>query len=394
MNNVSVLYKAELRKIFAKKAVWIATVLGLIFILLVSLTNYSSDGMRAYVKYQEETLSAISGQKMNDKFFEEFHNEVEKELEEHPERYEKIYANDPGAVYMNASANVGMEALYDYFYNVIRDRVAVPGMTADEFYESMRYNIERDGLDIGCSKEEIDTWLEIYDSIDKPISYSYAMAYENILDVLFIIGWVLILIIAIALSGVFADEKTYRTDAMILSSKNGRIPVCLVKIAAGITFALLQTILLLGICLGIMFAFYGTTGWNAMIQNVIPSSPWNITIGNMVLIYLGLAILVGTFFAVTNMILSHLTKSAVATMAIHAAIIFVGLFNVPGKLGLIAKLWQLRPTIALHYGTFCNTYMYGVLNNVQISVVLYMGLTILFALILVLSYKKSQVESR
>lgn len=394
MNNVSVLYKAELRKIFAKKAVWIATVLGLIFILLVSLTNYSSDGMRAYVKYQEETLSAISGQKMNDKFFEEFHNVVEKELEEHPERYEKIYANDPGAVYMNASANVGMEALYDYFYNVIRDRVAVPGMTADEFYESMRYNIERDGLDIGCSKEEIDTWLEIYDSIDKPISYSYAMAYENILDVLFIIGWVLILIIAIALSGVFADEKTYRTDAMILSSKNGRIPVCLVKIAAGITFALLQTILLLGICLGIMFAFYGTTGWNAMIQNVIPSSPWNITIGNMVLIYLGLAILVGTFFAVTNMILSHLTKSAVATMAIHAAIIFVGLFNVPGKLGLIAKLWQLRPTIALHYGTFCNTYMYGVLNNVQISVVLYMGLTILFALILVLSYKKSQVESR
>lgn len=377
-----------------KKAVWIATVLGLIFILLVSLTNYSSDGMRAYVKYQEETLSAISGQKMNDKFFEEFHNVVEKELEEHPERYEKIYANDPGAVYMNASANVGMEALYDYFYNVIRDRVAVPGMTADEFYESMRYNIERDGLDIGCSKEEIDTWLEIYDSIDKPISYSYAMAYENILDVLFIIGWVLILIIAIALSGVFADEKTYRTDAMILSSKNGRIPVCLVKIAAGITFALLQTILLLGICLGIMFAFYGTTGWNAMIQNVIPSSPWNITIGNMVLIYLGLAILVGTFFAVTNMILSHLTKSAVATMAIHAAIIFVGLFNVPGKLGLIAKLWQLRPTIALHYGTFCNTYMYGVLNNVQISVVLYMGLTILFALILVLSYKKSQVESR
>lgn len=394
MNNVSVLYRAELRKIFAKKAVWIATVLGLIFILLVSLTNYSSDGMRAYVKYQEETLSAISGQKMNDKFFEEFHNVVEKELEEHPERYEKIYANDPGAVYMNASANVGMEALYDYFYNVIRDRVAVPGMTADEFYESMRYNIERDGLDIGCSKEEIDTWLEIYDSIDKPISYSYAMAYENILDVLFIIGWVLILIIAIALSGVFADEKTYRTDAMILSSKNGRIPVCLVKIAAGITFALLQTILLLGICLGIMFAFYGTTGWNAMIQNVIPSSPWNITIGNMVLIYLGLAILVGTFFAVTNMILSHLTKSAVATMAIHAAIIFVGLFNVPGKLGLIAKLWQLRPTIALHYGTFCNTYMYGVLNNVQISVVLYMGLTILFALILVLSYKKSQVESR
>lgn len=394
MNNFSVLYPAEIKKIFAKKAVWIATVLGLIFILLVSLTNFSSDGMRAYVKYQEDILCAISGQKMDEKFFENFHNVIEKELEEHPEKYEKIYANDPGAVYMNAASNVGMYALYDYLYNTVRNRDLIPNLTADEFYEAMRNDIVHDGLEIGSSTEEIDTWLSEYDSIDKPIDYSYAMAYQNILDGLFIIGWILVLIIAIALSGVFADEKTYKTDALILSSKNGKTPICVIKIVAGITFALIETVILLGVSFGVNILLDGGTGWNAVIQNVIPSSPWNITIATMVLIYLGLAILVSIFFAVTNMITSHLTKSAVVTMAIHAAVIFVGLFNIPGKLGIIAKLWQLRPTMALYYGTFCNTYMYGKLNNIQVTIIMYMSLTILFATMLVVFYKRSQVESR
>lgn len=394
MNNMAVLYRAELKKILGKRAVWISTVLGLLFILLVGLNNLSSDGMKMYVKKQEGALTAISGQKLDESFLNNYHSLIAKELEEHPEQYGEAGSYELGEVYAKASANIEMKALYDYLYNVIRDKSLIPGVTADEFYEAMRYDIEHDGAELGCSDGEMDEWLEIYDSIDKPIAYSYAMSYENILDVLFIIGWILVLSISIALSGAFADEKTYRTDALILSTRNGRLPICMVKIAAGVTFALIQTVLLLGVCLGTMFAFYGATGWNAMIQNAIPSSPWNITIGTMVLIYLGLAVLVSVFFAVTNMTLSHLTKSAVATLALHAAIIFAGLFNVPGKLGTVAKLWQIRPTMALYYGTFCNTFMYGRFNNVQISVILYMIFTIIMGVMLILSYKRSQVESR
>lgn len=160
----------------------------------------------------------------------------------------------------------------------------------------MRADIIKDGTGLGSSAEELNTWLEIYYDIEKPMAYSYALAYQNILDVLFIIGWVLILNISIALAGIFADEKTYRTDAMILSSKNGRKPVCVAKIAAGSTVAVAEAPILLGLCLGTMFFFYGITGWNAMIQNVIPSSPWNITIGTMMLIYIALAVLLSICF--------------------------------------------------------------------------------------------------
>ena len=277
---------------------------------------------------------------------------------------------------------------------MVRDREKIGSITADEFYEAMRENMIKDGSELGSSSEELKAWLEIYDGIEKPMTYSYALAYDNILDVLFIIGWALILDISIAIAGIFADEKTYRTDAMILSCKNGRLPVCLAKIAAGSSVAVMEAFLLLGVCLGTMFAIYGTTGWNAMIQNVIPSSPWNITIGTMILIYIALAVLVSIFFAMTNTLISLLTKSSVATMAIHAAIIFAGLFNIPGKAGVIAKLWQLRPTMTLYYGSFCNTFRYGQMNNVEVSALIYSICIILFIVMLLMSYKRAQVESR
>ncbi len=393
MNNYFLIYKTEIGKIVSKKSVWIAMAISIGLVLLVGLTNLSADGHSAYVKEQEELLTAISGSPIDDAFLENFKNEIERQIGERPELYGKIAEYDPGAVYQNAAGNIGKSALYDLLYTVVRDREKVGKVTADEFYGSMRNNIIKDGAELGASEEELNVWLEIYDSIEKPIVYSYALAYLNILDVLFIIGWALILNISIALAGIFADEKTYRTDAMILSSKNGRLPVCAAKIAAGSTVAVAQAFLLLGICLGTMFLFYGTTGWNAMIQNVIPSSPWNVTIGAMTLICIALAVLTSVFFAMTNALLSLLTKSSVSTMAIHAAVIFAGLFNIPGKLGIIAKLWQLRPTMILYYGSFCNTFRYGRMNNVEASALIYGTCIIVFAVMLVMIYDKEQVES-
>lgn len=394
MNNFFLLYKTELKKILLKKSVWVAMAVSLALVLVVGLTNLSADGHSAYVKEQESLLTELSGSLIDDGFLDNFKTEMDKKIDENPELFDMLAAYDPGAVYQNAAGQIGKSALYDFLYNVVRDREKIGNITADEFYEAMRRDIIGDGTELGASGEELNAWLEIYDGIEKPMTYSYVLAYSNILDVLFIIGWALILNISIALAGVFADEKTYRTDAMILSSKNGRRPVCLAKITASSTVAVLEAILLLCLCTGVMFCFYGATGWNAMIQNVIPSSPWNITIGNMMLIYVALAVLVSIFFAMTNILISLLTKSSVATMAIHAAIIFAGLFNIPGRMGIIAKLWQLRPTMALYYGSFCNTFRYGTMNNVEASALIYGICIIVFVAMLLISYRNTQVESR
>ena len=102
---------------------------------------------------------------------------------------------------------------------------------------------------------------------------------------------------------------------------------------------------------------------------------------------------VNCFFELTNMLLSDITHSSVVTLAIHAAIIFTGLFNIPGSLGKIAKLWQLRPTMALYYGTFCNTNRYGNMNNVEASVAIYGLRIILFCVISHLFYVIYVIEN-
>ena len=394
MNNTFSLYKTEIRKILSKKSVWIAMAVSIALVLAVGVINLSAYGRSADVKEQEELLTAISGSTIDDVFLDNFRNEMENKIDENPEFFDMLAAYDPGTVYQNAAGQIGKSALYDYLYDVTRDREKVAAITSDEFYKAMREDIIHDGRVLGSSEAELDTWLEIYDGIEKPMVYSYALAYRNILEVLYIIGWALILNISIALAGIFADEKTFRTDAMILSSKNGRLPVCLAKIAAGSTIAVSEAVILLGLCLGVMFLFYGTTGWNAMIQNVIPSSPWNTTAGTMTLIYFALAVLISILFAMTNALSSLLTKSAVVTMAIHAAAIFAGRFNIPGKAGIIKKYWQLRPTMVLYSGTFCNTFRYGNLNNVETSILGYCICIAIFVAALLTSYRKTQVESR
>ena len=394
MNNFSLLYRLEIRKILSKKSVWIAMAISMVLILMVGFANMSMDGHRDYVKKQKELLCMISGNSIDDAFLEEFKNEMKMQIDNNPTFFDKLAAYDSGAVYQNAASQIGKAALYNYLCDVVHDREKVATLTSDEFYKAMRENIIHDGIQLGSSDEELNTWLKIYDEIEKPIVYSYALAYLNILNVLYIVGWTLILNISLALAGTFADEKSYRTDAMILSTKNGHLPVCVAKIAASITIAIIQSIILIGLCLIEMFIFYGTTGWNGVIQNVIPSSPWSITIGTMILIYIMLALVVSILFSITNMLISLLTKSDVATMAIHAAFIFIGLFNMPGKPGFIYKLWQLRPTMLLYSATFCNTFRYGSMNNVEASILIYSICIIIFITILLNTYKRSQVDSR
>lgn len=394
MSNIFTMYKIEIKKILSKKSIWIALLIGIIFVLLVGLTNLSADGHIEYVKYQKDVLVKISGEKIDEKFFEKFHNEINQEIKNNWDLYEKLNEYDPGAAYLNVATAIGKRAVYDFIFNVVRDREKMININSDDFYKMMKNNIIFDGKELGSSQAEIDNWLNEFDTIEKPIKYSYSQGFQNIVDVLFLISWILFINIAVALSGVFANEKTNKTDAIILSCKNGRIPICVAKILAGISVSIIQTIILLGSCFLIMFSFFGFYGWNAQIQNVLPSSPWNITLGQMTIIYILLAIVTSCFFALTNMFLSHITRSAVATMAIHTGFLFAGLFNIPGKLGLISKLWQLKPTMALYYGTFCNTFKYLGLNNVEISFAIYIIFIIILTICLIYSYKKSQIESR
>lgn len=394
MNNLLTLYKLEIKKILSKRAVWIGIVTGLAFIFMVSLTNLSSDGHLSYIKSQRDILGELSGQKIDDEFISKFQKEIIKNYEENKETYETIMNFDPGAVTTNVANAIGKYDLFNFFYNVVRNREKVMTINQEEFYNLMRENIIKDGNSLGTSNEEINEWLKIYDSIEKPIEYEYALAYSNIINVLFLVGWVLFINITIALSGMFADEKQFKTDVLIFSSKKGRSTLVYAKLLAGITTAVLQTIILFGGLCGLLLYFYGIEGYQGVIQNVIPSSPYNITIAQMMGVLVLLMLITSVLFATTNMLLSLLTRSSVATLSIQTAVLFLSLFNIPKTMATVNKFWQLRPTMICHYGTFCNTFRYGPLNNIQVALISYILLIIICIIVTIRFHKKEQVESR
>ena len=394
MSNFGTLYFAEISKIFKKKSVLIALILGISIILLLNVTYVSADGGINYIKEQRKVLVNLTGTPMDEEFFDNYNNEVHEQMSSNPELYEKLAAYDPGTAFMNASNAIYKNDVFLSLYDVMRTRADVENLTADNYYAKMRQNIIDDANDMKVSSDELNVWLKEFDGIEKPMSYNYALGYYNSMNVLYVVGWAVFIVISISLSGVYADEKTNRTDAIILSTKKGRGPLCGAKILAGTSAALIETLLILGSCILMLLVIYGFEGTGGHIQSIIAASPWNITVGRMLGIYILLAIVTSMLFALSNMLVSHITDSSVLTMAIHTAILFGGLFNVPESMGAINKLWQLRPTLALYFGTFLNTFRYGALNNVQCSLIIYAVLISLFTAIIAVSYQKAQVKSR
>ncbi len=270
--------------------------------------------------------------------------------------------------------------------------------SADEYYEAKRDSIEHSLKTDGLGEAEKEYWVNKYDSIDKPMKYAYTRSYSLFMDISFAYIWFVFLLIVLSLSGIFAEEHTHKTDALILCSRNGKNPVCLAKILAGVTVAMAEMILVLGVNLGVLLLAYGSTGWNSPIQNIIVGTPWDLTIGGMVMLLLGLGVLFSILFAIVSMFLSHVLGNGVHVMAIQTGVLIISIFNIPYRFGLLSQIWTIRPTNFLKNFAFQEFRLYplfgGYLNCFQMAGIVYAVGIVAFVLLTYCLYKKSQIKSR
>ena len=150
---------------------------------------------------------------------------------------------------------------------------------------------------------------------------------------------------AIALSNVFPDEHTHRTDQLVLSAALGRNTVYWAKLAAGITAgvigALLMTLLTWSVSLGI----YGTGGFDMPIQLFYTSYAGKLTIGQTCLIAYGCLLVTAVIMSVAVMFLSELLRSGIAALSVTTAMLLASaLVQVPPQYRLLGQLWDYFPT--------------------------------------------------
>lgn len=379
MNNFEILFRYEWKKIWKKKIVWVMgsiVIIGFIWSNLCFLISYKSiqtdpdgnvhaielGGYEAYVR-KCENARKLDGRRID----EELLREVWKDYEN--EEYDEI---------QNLLASVDTESWRKV------EVTATGSADADMMEEGVKSWYQ--GLQV-AAKEEINSavgltpaerqyWLAQDAKVEKPLTYTYAKSWGEILSYIQDVNLWLVLFCAVCLSGVFSEERRKKTDSLILSTKNGKNPVFFAKLLASIAFAILWFLILHGINSFVSFLFYGVEGFSAQIQLVAPRISAAITIGQAVLQLLGITILAAILISILCTVLSEWFGSSVAVLAVAGGGAFLSLLiEIPADHRVLAQIHDLFPVNLVSVYTFLDYKTISVfglrLTDLQFAYVLY-----------------------
>lgn len=417
MHNFGSLYKTELKKILSKRTIWITLVIGMTLLIISGISNVLPFGiggrydfpdgtsMSAYDFFQQQkkTSERITGQRIDDALLQRMRTEMTDFLKD---KQDLPYADTSGSKEYRgvwfAAEKLGYEDLLSKLYTQFQDaedpnRLLMESDAA-EYYQAVKDNLNHVFSRNGLREEETAYWSEKYDRQSMPITYGYARGYSGFIQMFYVYIWFVFLLIAVSLAGVFSDEVSHRTDAMILSTRNGRKPASLAKLCAGITVGVLEMAVVLGVNLAVCLTVFGHGGWNAPLLMVIQSTAWDLTVGQGISILIGLALVLAVVFATVTMLLSQILGSSTGVLAVQIGILLLGIFNIPDSLGIFSQLWSIRPTNFLMYYAFSEYRLFNFsghfLNVFQAAGILYPLLIAAALPITYVSYQRMQVKSR
>jgi hypothetical protein len=239
-------------------------------------------------------------------------------------------------------------------------------------------------------------WQQKENEITKPFVWYSNYGIRSIRTSLFP-GLALSLVtIGISLAGIFASEKRQRTEALILSSKEGKGTILYAKMMATVTFSLLVAFLYYFALSFPHIIFNGFHGSKSVCQIMIPFSSYTYSAGEYLLILTSLYFLAAVLFGVFTALLSKMLKNTMAVSGIICGLVMFDLFfSLSPKLRLLSQIRYLSPLQILVNSAMADPRLFKIgsvfLNAYQSAGVAYILLIIIF--IIVLSFfGKKQLE--
>ncbi|WP_330622715.1 hypothetical protein, partial [Anaerostipes sp.] len=208
-----------------------------------------------------------------------------------------------------------------------------------------------------------------------------------------------IMFIAICLSTVFTVEHTRKTDQIILCSRFGKKRLYFAKLMAGLTVGIAFTLILSLLMFGIIAFLYGFDGYNTILQFVL-MRPFNLTLGQAVMILIGLSFAGAILVSVFTMALSELTKNSVGTIGIIAGILILTMFimEMPANLKILSEIWYMLPSnlVSLNGAFRYSMFLLGerAMLSYQIAPIVYFAMAIIFSIIGKIVYNRYQISGR
>lgn len=349
MNQFSVLYRFECKKLLGKRIVWISfslIILISIFSLLAPLLgDYYIDEKLIdtnYGMYQTDRkyAGALSGREIDQSL-----------LEETITAYRKI-PDTPGKHYSGTDEYQKYARPYSEIFNFIRK---TSGMQTSEIMQSWQpseedlYAKRRLYLmslweDMRLSKGETDFWQKREEHLKTPYLYEEHSGYQNILSIYQMLGIFVLLFIAICLSGLFTEEHTRKTDQIVLCCPLGKTMLYRVKITAGISFAAISTILILTAVFLTTLCLYGINGSQAAFQLLYAQNSDSITCSSAVLIAFGNMVITAVIVSIIVMVLSEMLQSNIAALAVSTGFLILPMIvQIPMQYRVAAQIWDWLP---------------------------------------------------
>jgi len=371
------IYLYELKKLFCAKVNLIALTGAVIMLLFLVISSISE-------------VQPVS-------------REAAKELDGRIIDGELIEEMKPAMKVENGSTVIEINAEYEKYIPIMDVVTSVTGYDMDltqldgtEFYalreQELNQRIEKQRL----SETEKKFWRRQEAQVSKPFVYHYHSGPANLLKSFQALGFFILLLSAIGLSGVYARETADNMNQLLLCSHYGKKELYLIKFVAGLTW-ILAVALFVALAIFIPFYFvYGMEGMGEMLQLVKPLSMLPYTLGRMLGVYIVVYLLAAVLFASVTMLLSVITQNQLAVTCAMLGYLLIDLFaELPDSFGLIQKMWLLRPNAVLMNTGFSNYRLIHLAGrlflNYQAAPVIYIVIIMAALLIGRWKYRRLQV---
>ncbi|MCR5488355.1 MAG: hypothetical protein K6F35_12660 [Lachnospiraceae bacterium] len=179
----------------------------------------------------------------------------------------------------NGSTVIEIRAEYEKYVPILNVITSVTGYDMDltqlqgtEFYELREQELDQRIEKQRLSETEKEFWRSQEEQVSKPFVYHYHSGPANLLKSFQALGFFILLLSAVGLSGVYARETADNMNQLLLCSRYGKKELFLIKFVAGLTW-ILAVALFLALAIFIPFYFvYGMEGMGEMLQLMKPLS--------------------------------------------------------------------------------------------------------------------------
>ena len=382
------LLRFELKKIFQNRITLLALAVGAGMLLGITMINYLV--ISPYDRGVYEREAALEGRALDDALL--------AELAEEADKAGGLFEIGQDSPYYHLAGYISrMQGTYLTIGEGLESETGNKELSAESIYQMREDLLEYIYDYFRLSDADKQWWKDKEILIEKPFVWQANFGIYSMKSVFGAAINLFCMIAAVCLAGVYAGEKGYRTDSFVLSTREGKSSLWLVKFIAGEIFALAAGTLLLVAGLFPHLLFNGLYGINAPWQLIVPLCAYPYTAGQMLVRYILTYYLGCLVIGALVMLFSVLFMNSMAAAGMICLGLVLDLFlSLPPYLGLLSQLRYLTPAQVLINSSMADPRLlriFGlVLTPLQSAGLVYLILTVAAAATVRSLYRRQEAQ--